>query len=51
MFEEAASSASRVLKRLRDKEYTDLVVDDFEMNDMFESAGMVFVQSLKELGR
>ncbi|XP_071729705.1 protein APEM9 [Rutidosis leptorrhynchoides] len=48
MFEEASSLASRILKRLRDKEY---VVDDIELNDMFESAGMVFVQSFKELGR
>ncbi|GJR30726.1 protein APEM9 [Tanacetum coccineum] len=51
MFEQATSSSSCVLKRLRDKESVDEVVDDTELNDMLESAGMVFVQSLKELGR
>ncbi|KVI01470.1 protein APEM9 isoform X1 [Cynara cardunculus var. scolymus] len=51
MFEEAAASASSVLKRLCDKEYTDGVVENIELNDMLESAGMVFVQSLQELGR
>ncbi|GKD34261.1 protein APEM9, partial [Tanacetum coccineum] len=50
MFEQATSSSSCVLKRLRDKESVDEVVDDTELNDMLESAGMVFVQSLKELG-
>ncbi|CAH1449501.1 unnamed protein product [Lactuca virosa] len=52
MFEDASSSASSVLKRLCDKEHMNTVVDDdIELNDMLESAGMVFVQSLKELGR
>ncbi|CAI9293800.1 unnamed protein product [Lactuca saligna] len=52
MFEDASSSASSVLKRLCDKEHINAVVDDdIELNDMLESAGMVFVQSLKELGR
>lgn len=52
MFEDASSSASSVLKRLCDKEHINTVVDDdIELNDMLESAGMVFVQSLKELGR
>nr|XP_043629107.1 protein APEM9 [Erigeron canadensis]XP_043629108.1 protein APEM9 [Erigeron canadensis] len=48
MFEEASSTASRVLKRLRDEQG---IIPDIELNDMLESAGMVFVQSLKELGR
>ncbi|KAJ9550666.1 hypothetical protein OSB04_014711 [Centaurea solstitialis] len=51
MFEEAASSASSVLKQVCAKEYTDGSAEDIELNDMFESAGMVFVQSLQELGR
>lgn len=47
MYEEAASLGSSVLKRLRDSNnnYNE------ESYDMMESAGMVFVQSLKELGR
>lgn len=49
MFEEAASLASSVLKRLRDTDGG--VVPEIELNDMLESAGMVLVQSLKELGR
>ncbi|KAI3754805.1 hypothetical protein L1987_54596 [Smallanthus sonchifolius] len=48
MFEEASSSASQVLNRLHD---TNVVVEDIELNDMLESAGMVFLQSFKELGR
>ncbi|XP_076903659.1 protein APEM9-like [Bidens hawaiensis] len=50
MFEEASSSASRVLNRLHDKDCSNEVVED-ELNDMLESAGMVFLQSFKELGR
>ncbi|KAJ0800516.1 putative protein APEM9 [Helianthus annuus] len=50
MFEEASSSASRVLNRLHDKDCSNEVVAD-ELNDMLESAGMVLLQSLKELGR
>ncbi|KAH9805547.1 protein APEM9 [Citrus sinensis] len=47
MYEEAASLGSSVLKRLRDSNnnYNE------ESYDMMESAGMVFVQSLKEFGR
>lgn len=51
MFEEASSSASAVLNRLRNKECSNGLVEDIELNDMLESAGMVLVQSLKELGR
>ncbi|KAL8222942.1 hypothetical protein R6Q57_020341 [Mikania cordata] len=51
MFEEASSLASRVLKRLHDKDFTSDVVEDIELNDMLESAGMVFLQSFKEVGR
>ncbi|KAI3496310.1 hypothetical protein L1887_38667 [Cichorium endivia] len=51
MFEDASSLASSVLKRLCDKECNERIADDIELNDMLESAGMVFVQSLKELGR
>lgn len=47
MHEEAASLASSVLKRIR---YNDNSFNQ-ESYDMMESAGMVFVQSLKELGR
>lgn len=51
MFGEASSLASYVLKRLLDLKYTEATLEDFELNDMLESAGMVLVQSLKELGR
>lgn len=51
MFNEAASLASSVLRRLCDKECTGPMMEIIEFNDMLESAGMVFVQSLKELGR
>ncbi|XP_059634639.1 protein APEM9 isoform X2 [Cornus florida] len=50
MFEEAVSLASSVLRRLCDNECTE-GREDIELNDMLESAGMVLVQSLKELGR
>ncbi|XP_034212059.1 protein APEM9 isoform X2 [Prunus dulcis] len=51
MYEEAASSASSILKRLS-KHGEDLeATDHFELYDMLESAGMVLVQSLRELGR
>ncbi|KAD4178004.1 hypothetical protein E3N88_26595 [Mikania micrantha] len=51
MFEEASSLASRVLKCLHDKDFTSDAAEDIELNDMLESAGMVFLQSFKELGR
>ncbi|KAL6286378.1 hypothetical protein ACE6H2_010768 [Prunus campanulata] len=51
LYEEAASSASSILKRLS-KHSEDLEAGDpFELYDMLESAGMVLVQSFKQLGR
>ncbi|KAF8400161.1 hypothetical protein HHK36_013457 [Tetracentron sinense] len=50
MFEEAASLASSVLRRLCETISTE-TVEDAQLNDMMESAGMVLVQSLKEIGR
>ncbi|KAI7757180.1 hypothetical protein M8C21_008046 [Ambrosia artemisiifolia] len=50
MFEQASSTSSRVLNQLHDKDCSNGIVED-ELNDMLESAGMVFLQSLKELGR
>ncbi|ONI16865.1 hypothetical protein PRUPE_3G126100 [Prunus persica] len=51
LYEEAASSASSILKWLS-KHSEDLEAGDpFELYDMLESAGMVLVQSLKQLGR
>ncbi|XP_062007715.1 protein APEM9 [Rosa rugosa] len=47
MYEEAASLASSILKRLSQHSEA----DDDELYDMLESAGMVLVQSLKQLGR
>ncbi|OWM86895.1 protein APEM9 isoform X2 [Punica granatum] len=49
MYEDAASSASSVLKRLR-RRSSDGGADG-EFHEMVVSAGMVLVQSLKELGR
>lgn len=52
MYEEAASLASSILKRLSENSSDFEASDDhFELYDMLESAGMVLVQSLKELGR
>ncbi|KAJ9671194.1 hypothetical protein PVL29_027263 [Vitis rotundifolia] len=50
MFEEAATIASSVLKHVCDNKSTDVGEDD-QLYDIMESAGMVLVQSLKELGR
>lgn len=50
MFEEAATIASSVLKRVCDNKSTDVGEDD-QLYDIMESAGMVLVQSLKEVGR
>ncbi|KAF9617882.1 hypothetical protein IFM89_039101 [Coptis chinensis] len=47
MFEKAASLATCVLKRI----LITSIIEDTELDDMMESAGMVLVQSLKELGR
>ena len=50
MFEEAATIASSVLKCVCDNKSTDVGEDD-QLYEIIESAGMVLVQSLKELGR
>ncbi|CAL2246962.1 unnamed protein product [Prunus armeniaca] len=51
LYEESASSASSILKWLS-KHSEDLEAGDpFELYDMLESAGMVLVQSFKQLGR
>ncbi|KAK9268445.1 hypothetical protein L1049_000195 [Liquidambar formosana] len=50
MFEEAASSAASILKRICDDKSAE-VGEDNQLHDMMEAAGMVLVQSLKELGR
>ncbi|XP_044484703.1 protein APEM9-like [Mangifera indica] len=47
MYDEAASLSSSVINRLRDN----FNVSNQTLYDMMESAGVVFVQSLKELGR
>ncbi|CAL2246961.1 unnamed protein product [Prunus armeniaca] len=50
LYEESASSASSILKWLS-KHSEDLEAGDpFELYDMLESAGMVLVQSFKQLG-
>ncbi|KAL5538654.1 hypothetical protein UlMin_043613 [Ulmus minor] len=48
MFEEAASSASSIVKRLC---VDTKGLDDVQLYDMLESTGMVLVQSLNQLGR
>ncbi|PHT49485.1 hypothetical protein CQW23_09232 [Capsicum baccatum] len=50
MFQEAEASSSSVIEQLVEKS-NEFVEDNCELGDMLESAGMVFVQSLKELGR
>lgn len=49
-FEEAASLASSVIQHICSETFA-VTVDEVQVADMKESAGMVFVQSLKELGR
>lgn len=49
-FEEAASLASSVIQHICTETFA-VTVDEVHLADMKESAGMVFVQSLKELGR
>ncbi|KAH7674644.1 hypothetical protein IHE45_08G087400 [Dioscorea alata] len=49
-FEEAASLASSVIQRICTETFA-VTVDEVQLADMKESAGMVFAQSLKELGR
>ncbi|KAI3974453.1 hypothetical protein MKX01_017946 [Papaver californicum] len=50
MFEEAITLSSSVVERLWKADYPE-TIQDAELVDMMESAGMVYVQSLKELGR
>ncbi|KAE9462876.1 hypothetical protein C3L33_05210, partial [Rhododendron williamsianum] len=50
MYKEAASTASSVLSDLCNNKSAE-VGEEAPLNDMLESAGMVLVQSLKELGR
>ncbi|OVA19298.1 hypothetical protein BVC80_521g107 [Macleaya cordata] len=50
LYEEATSLASSVLQRICKANFT-ASMEDVQLADMMESAGMVFVQSLKELGR
>lgn len=57
MYEEAASLSHSVLKRLceinsnSNNPYYETVESGDELEDMLESAGMVYVQSLNQLGR
>ncbi|KAJ4839180.1 hypothetical protein Tsubulata_012927 [Turnera subulata] len=63
MYEEAAALASSIIKRLtqqqqqlRERNHNEPIVvvgemNDNELHDMIESAGMVLVQSLNQLGR
>ncbi|XP_020243446.1 protein APEM9 [Asparagus officinalis] len=50
MFGEAASLAASTVKRVHNASLAN-AADDAQLVEMMESAGMVFVQSLKELGR
>lgn len=53
MFQEAESLSSSIIERLveRSGKTSEFVEDNCELSDMLESAGMVLVQSSKELGR
>ncbi|XP_065853291.1 protein APEM9 [Euphorbia lathyris] len=51
MYEEATSVASSVLKRICHNNVDSESIDALELNDMKVSAGMVYVQSLNQLGR
>lgn len=50
VFEEAASLASSIVHKIRNSEF-ERPLGDTELADMMNSAGMVIVQSYKELGR
>ncbi|CAM8954732.1 unnamed protein product [Rhodiola kirilowii] len=50
MYEKALSMSSSVLRRVSDPTFPG-VVEESELVEIKEAAGMVFVQSLKELGR
>lgn len=54
MFEEATSLASSIIKKLRENSVENNRVENDcadDLDDMFEAAGMVLVQSMKESGR
>lgn len=51
MYEAAVSSSVSVLTQLLKQGCNQIEIEVVEFNDMVESAAMVFVQSLKELGR
>ncbi|KAL1822427.1 hypothetical protein ACET3Z_009205 [Daucus carota] len=51
MYEEAETSSASLLKQLLKEGCNEIEIDVGEFNDMLESAGMVFVQSLNQLGR
>lgn len=51
MYEEAVSSSASVLQQLLKHGFIHTEIEVAEFNDMVESAAMVFVQSLKQLGR
>ncbi|XP_020090801.1 protein APEM9-like isoform X1 [Ananas comosus] len=50
MFEEAAALASSIVRNIRTSQL-EHIVDDIQLVEMVEAAGMVLIQSLKELGR
>ncbi|PHU11799.1 hypothetical protein BC332_18729 [Capsicum chinense] len=50
MFQEVEVSSSSIIEQLVEKN-NEFVEDNFELGNVLELAGMVFVQSLKELGR
>ncbi|CAK7345797.1 unnamed protein product [Dovyalis caffra] len=53
MYEKAATLASSIIERIKDSNFADNNedFDEIEVVDMLESAGMVFVQALNQLGR
>lgn len=53
MYEEAATLASSIVRQLKGSNISDNneAFDENELFDMLESAGMVFVQALNQLGR
>ncbi|OAY70589.1 hypothetical protein ACMD2_26440 [Ananas comosus] len=50
MFEDAAALASSIVRNIQTAQL-EHVVDDIQLVEMTEAAGMVLIQSLKELGR
>ena len=53
IYEEAATLASSIIRQLKGSNISDNneAFDEIEVFDMLESAGMVFVQALNQLGR